>query len=77
MGARALARRLDPQRGSSIKEPAWKTKPSWSVVATDDHELSLHVIFISHPKEVSAVILRRLAKHCDLIFQTILIFILN
>jgi pimeloyl-ACP methyl ester carboxylesterase len=26
--------------GSSIKEPAWKTKPSWYIVATEDHELS-------------------------------------
>lgn len=62
--------------GSSIKEPAWKTKPSWYVVATEDHELSpdaerlgakragaviteikgSHVVFISQPKAVSAVI---------------------
>jgi len=62
--------------GSSIKEPAWKAKPSWYVVATEDHELSpdkerfmakragatvteikgSHVVFISQPKAVSAVI---------------------
>ena len=62
--------------GSSIKEPAWKTKPSWYIVATEDHELSpdaerlaakragatvteikaSHVVFISQPKAVSAVI---------------------
>ena len=62
--------------GSSINEPAWKTKPSWYIVATEDHELSpdaerlaakragatvteikgSHVVFISQPKAVSAVI---------------------
>jgi pimeloyl-ACP methyl ester carboxylesterase len=62
--------------GNSIKEPAWKTKPSWYIVATEDHELSpdaerlaekrasatvkeikgSHVVFISQPKAVSAVI---------------------
>jgi pimeloyl-ACP methyl ester carboxylesterase len=62
--------------GASIKEPAWKTRPSWCVVATEDHELSpdaerlgakragatvteikgSHVVFMSQPKAVSAVI---------------------
>lgn len=62
--------------GSSIREPAWKNKLSWYVVATEDHELSpdaersmakragatvteikgSHVVFISQPKAVAAVI---------------------
>jgi pimeloyl-ACP methyl ester carboxylesterase len=62
--------------GSSIKEPAWKTKLSWYIVATEDREISpeaerfmakragatvteikgSHVVFISQPKAVSAVI---------------------
>lgn len=62
--------------GASIKEPAYKTRPSWYVVATEDHELSpdaerrmaksagatiteikgSHVVFISRPGAVAAVI---------------------
>jgi len=62
--------------GSSIKEPAWKTKPSWYIVATEDQTIppdgerfmakragatiteikGSHVVFISQPKAVSAVI---------------------
>ena len=62
--------------GASIKEPAWKTRSSWYVVAAEDHELSpdaerlgakragatvteikgSHVVFMSQPKAVAAVI---------------------
>jgi pimeloyl-ACP methyl ester carboxylesterase len=61
-----------------FKNIAWKTKPSWYIVATDDHSIppdlerfmgkraggnvsevkGSHVIFMSHPKEVAAVIER-------------------
>jgi len=57
-------------------EPAWKHKPSWYCVATEDHTISpdaerlwakrmnaktteikgSHVLFISHPEKVAAVI---------------------
>lgn len=59
-----------------ISSPAWKTKPSWYIVSTEDRMIppdaerfmakrakatvteikASHVAFISHPKEVAAVI---------------------
>lgn len=59
-----------------FKDIAWKTKPSWHIVATEDHSIppalerfmgkrtggivseikGSHLVFISHPKEVSEVI---------------------
>jgi len=61
---------------TTISKAAWKTKPSWFVVATQDETISpdaerffakragstvteikgCHVVFISHPEEVAAVI---------------------
>ena len=61
---------------TTISKAAWKTKPSWFVVATEDETISpdaerffakragstvteikgCHVVFISHPEEVAAVI---------------------
>ncbi|HKC34949.1 MAG TPA: alpha/beta hydrolase [Chitinophagaceae bacterium] len=62
--------------GGVISQAAWRTKPSWFVVATHDETIApdaerffakragstvteinaSHVVFISHPKEVAAVI---------------------
>ena len=62
--------------GYVFGEPAWKSKPTWYIAATQDHTIppdlerffgkrtggtvseiaGSHVIFISHPKEVAAVI---------------------
>jgi len=62
--------------GDSVTNPAWKTIPSWYLVAKDDQAInpdlerffakrmgahtseikSSHVPFISHPKEVAAII---------------------
>ena len=61
---------------SVVKQPSWKTKPSWGIVATADKSINpelertmykranatvtelngSHVIFMSKPKEVAAVI---------------------
>jgi pimeloyl-ACP methyl ester carboxylesterase len=62
--------------GTPIKNPAWKAKPSFALVATSDRAInpdlerfmakragsttvevnSSHVAYISHPKEVAALI---------------------
>lgn len=62
--------------GQKITSPAWKSKPSWAIVATQDRAInpdlerfmytraaaqvtevkSSHAVYISHPKEVAAVI---------------------
>lgn len=62
--------------GETISEAAWKTHPSWYIVASDDHVIpadagkfmakragakltevkSSHVVYISHPDAVAAVI---------------------
>jgi pimeloyl-ACP methyl ester carboxylesterase len=62
--------------GAPTSNPAWKTKPSYAIVATQDRSInpdlersmykrsnavtieipSCHVVYISHPKEVAAVI---------------------
>lgn len=62
--------------GQKMSVPAWKIKPSWAVVATEDRAInpelerfmyvragakiteikSSHAVYISHPKEVAAVI---------------------
>jgi pimeloyl-ACP methyl ester carboxylesterase len=64
--------------GAAATNPAWKTKPSFAIVATNDHAInpdlersmykrsgstvtelaSSHVVYISHPAEVAAVIER-------------------
>jgi len=63
--------------GTPITQAAWKTKPSWAIVPTEDKSINpdiermmykrsgatvteikgaSHVVFISHPKEVAAII---------------------
>ncbi|MES1249566.1 MAG: alpha/beta hydrolase, partial [Chitinophaga rupis] len=63
--------------GTPLAQAAWKTKPSWAIVAGADKSINpdlerrmykrsgatvteikgaSHVVFISHPKEVAAVI---------------------
>jgi pimeloyl-ACP methyl ester carboxylesterase len=63
--------------GTPVTQVAWKTKPSWAIVASEDKSINpdierrmykrsgamvteikgaSHVVFISHPKEVAAVI---------------------
>lgn len=62
--------------GHVFAEPAWRSKPTWYMVATQDHSIppdlerffgkrtggkvseivSSHLIFISHPEKVAAVI---------------------
>jgi pimeloyl-ACP methyl ester carboxylesterase len=55
--------------GSSITNPAWKTKPSWYIVATQDQTIppdgerfmvteikASHLVFMSQPKAVADVI---------------------
>lgn len=70
--------------GTPVSQAAWKTKPSWGIVATADKSISpdterkmykrsgtkvtelngSHVIFISKPKEVAAII-ETAAKEAD------------
>ena len=62
--------------GAPVANPAWKTKPSWAIVAKDDHAINpelersmyrrsgattteiagSHVVYMSQPKAVAAVI---------------------
>ncbi len=67
---------LDRPFGQKMTVPAWKSKPSWAIIASEDRAInpalesfmykragsqvteikSSHVVYISHPKEVAAVI---------------------
>ena len=44
--------------GASVGQAAWKTIPSWYVVAQEDRAINeaSHVLFISQPEEIARVI---------------------
>jgi hypothetical protein len=46
----------------AIREPAWRTKPSWYLVATEDKRIPPDALYFSRPKAVAALIEQAASK---------------